>query len=355
MFRGTGAIERTMWHPLPCDVVPVLSLLFAAAATVPGLRWHAPEGCPTHDEAATYLEGRLRVTPETGSFEVWVKRTHDGWQATVAVDQASPRQLSAASCDDVMAAAMVVIAVTRDAEPERLVPEPEQEATPQPPATPQHPATPQPPATPPTPATPQPGPESGPGPRLDPDHTPGPTTSVPALTASPDRLTHWLGIHAGVAAIHTPALTARVGGRYEFGRSSWALRLAGHYDSPRELRYPDAQVGGRFQSVGGTLSGCWVPGRGVWSGAVCGGGSGGAIFGFGTGVSDPSRGRAMRFGVHGSAGVRWTWNEVWRLAIDGLFSAGIVRPEFRVGNRAPVFRSPRFGAAGMIGVERRIR
>ncbi len=331
------------------DVLSVLPMLLAIVATAPGLRWHAPDGCPTRDDAASYLKEELQIAPETESAEVWVERTPAGWRAMVAIDSGPPRELNAASCEDVMAAAMVVIAVARDSEPQPLVPEPEPAAE----------APPEPEAPPKPKPKPEPEPESEPatdfGPRLGPEAKLRPAQSVPAPSAAQAPLTHWLGVHAGVAAIHIPAPTARVGVRYELGRAAWAIRLGGHYESPRELQYADAPVGGRFQTAGAEFSGCWVPGRGAWSGAMCGGASSGAIFGFGVGLPDPSRPRGVRIGAHASAGGRWEWSDAWRLTIDGLFTTGIVRPRFHVGERAPLFQSPRFGGAGMIGIERRLR
>lgn len=331
--RRLGPLSGT----LAGDVLPVLSLLLAVAATDPGLQWHAPDGCPSPQDAAAYLEGELKIDPATGSAEVWVESTDRGWRAEVAIDGGPPRELTAASCEDVMAAAMVVIAVTQDSAPASVVPEPAPSPNPDPSPSPE--------------PTPEPEPRPASAPQAQPAPEPAAQLAVPDTAP---RLAHWLGVQAGPAAIAIPALTARVGLRYELGVDGWALRLAAHYETPRTLRYRDDAVGGRFQAATAELSACWIPGQGKVRGALCVGAAAGAVFGRGVGLPEPLRPRGAWIGAHASAGVRWAFAESWRLALDGQLVAGLLRPAFHVGNREDLFQSPRLGGTGMVGIERRL-
>ena len=162
-------------------------------------------------------------------------------------------------------------------------------------------------------------------------------------------------VHQGVAASLLPALSARVTPRYELAAPTWALRLAAHYDTPREILYSDDTVGGRFQAASADLVGCWTPGRRTLTGSLCAGLGGGGVFGIGVGVPSPRRPRAAWVGALASAGLRWAWSERWRLAVDASFTAGIRRPLFHIGDRETLFQSPQLGGAGTIGIERRLR
>lgn len=315
-----------------------VTLLLLTAPEATGLRWRAPEGCPSQADAAAYLETELQCDPSEGTTDVRVEATPTGWQAEVRIDGDDPRTLAAASCEDLMAAAMVVIAVARDAQPEV---EPEE---PQPIVPPPEP----PPAV---TSEPEPDPEPEPEPRSSqPFEAPPP--AQPTTPRVP--LSHWVGADAGVAAIHVPAFAARLGVRYILRGEQWAVRVGGHYETPRRLLYPGTTVGGRFWTVAADVMGCYEPGRGSVTGALCAGPAAGGVFGTGVGVPTPRRPQAPWVGGHALAGLRWAWNPRWRLAVDALFAVGLNRPAFRIGSREDLFESPLLGGAGMLGIERRL-
>ena len=309
--------------------------LLLGLAPEPGLRWNAPEGCPTQDDAAAYLRDELQEDPDVGADEVNVEQTDDGWRATVRIDGGDVRELEAAACEDLMAAAMVVISVSRDEPEQATVPAPAPAPLPAPETTPSL----------------EPPPTLDPPPELEPP----PPQPEPEPEPEPLAFTHWLSLNAGVAASLLPALSARVTPRYELAAPTWALRLAAHYDTPREILYSDDTVGGRFQAASADLVGCWTPGRRTLTGSLCAGLGGGGVFGIGVGVPSPRRPRAAWVGALASAGLRWAWSERWRLAVDASFTAGIRRPLFHIGDRETLFQSPQLGGAGTIGIERRLR
>lgn len=322
-----------------------VTLLLLAAPEPTGLRWQAPEGCPTRADAAAYLETELQCDPAEASSEVRIEATAAGWKAEVRIDGGDPRTLTAASCEDLMTAAMVVVAVARDAQP-AAEPKPPGRAT----------TIPAPPPTEPEP-DPDPDPESQPPePQSTATQTPPPPSSqaLPSTAPPPPLLSHWVGVDAGVTTIHVPAIAARVGARYVLRGERWAVRAAAHYESPRRLLYPDTSVGGRFWSVTGDALGCYEPGRTSITGTVCAGPAVGGVFGTGIGVPTPRRPQALWVGAHALAGLRWAWNPRWRLSLDALLAVGLSRPTFHVGARESLFQSPRLGGAGMLGIERRL-
>lgn len=310
--------------------------LLVGLAADPGLRWSAPPSCPTRAEAAAYLRDELQQDPEAGSDEVRVEVSDNGWRATIILGDGDARELEALECEDLMAAAMVVISVAR-AEPDAhegvAAPEPLRPRVPLPDPAPDDTADPRPPRVTAT--------------RRDAAPPPEPENTRPNLT-------HWLSLNAGVAAALLPSLSARITPRYELTAPSWALRVAGHYDTPRELLYPGDTVGGRFQAASADLSGCWLPGRRAVTGSLCAGLGGGGVFGVGVGIATPRRPRAAWLGAVASAGIRWTWAERWRLAVDVSANAGIRRPLFHVGDRETLFQSPLLGGAGTVGIARRL-
>ncbi|MGH1342358.1 MAG: hypothetical protein ACRBN8_12440 [Nannocystales bacterium] len=317
-----------------------VTLLLLSAPEARGLRWHAPADCPSQADAAGYLETELESDASQGTSEVQVEPTPNGWQAEVRIDGDDPRLLTAGSCEDLMAAAMVVIAVARDAQPEPA----------EPPSTRPEPAVPLVP-------TPEPPPAREPAPEAEQPRTaPAPVFSQPTDESTRLRppFTHWVGVDAGVAAIHVPAVSARLGARYVLRGDRWAVRVAGHYETPRRLLYPGTTVGGRFSAVAANVQGCYEPGRGSVTAALCAGPAVGAVFGAGVGIPAPRRPRAVWVGAHALAGLRWAWNPQWRLCLDALLAVGLARPAFRIGDRQNLLESPRLGGAGMLGIERRL-
>lgn len=309
--------------------------LLLGLASEPGLRWTAPQECPTQEDAAAYLRDELDKDPNAGTEEVFVEQTDDGWQAEVHIDGADPRELESSSCEDLMAAAMVVISVSRST----LPPAPQQTDPDPDPAS-----------------VPAPAPVPVPAPAPDPAPTPSPTFEAPPNPPpSPPTppLAHWLSLNAGVAASLLPTLSGRITPRYQLSAPRWALRISGHYDTPREQRYPGDTVGGRFQAASADLAACWTPGRAI-SGSLCAGASAGGVFGIGVGIPNPRRAREFWVGALASAGLRWAWSERWRLAVDAALTVGLRRPEFHIGTRETLFESPRIGGTGTIGIERRL-
>jgi len=330
---------RGFWHSSPNVLAASVTLLLLTTPEATGLRWHAPQGCPSQAEAATYLDTELQCDPTVGSSEVRVAATPDGWRAEVRIDGGDPRALTAGSCEDLMAAAMVVVAVARDAQPE---PPPQPDPSPQEPIVPLAPAPVRQVVHDPV-AEPQ-----------QPRSAPLATRPREEATGSHVPVTHWVGVDAGVAAIHVPAISARLGARYVLRGDRWAVRAGAHYETPRRLLYPDTTVGGRFWTVAADVLGCYEPGRGSVTGAMCAGPAAGGVVGAGVGVPSPRRPRAAWVGAHALAGLRWAWNPRWRLSLDALFAVGLNRPAFHIGSRESLFESPQLGGAGMLGIERRL-
>lgn len=317
-----------------------VTLLLLSAPQTPGLRWRAPAGCPSQADATEYLQTELHGDPARGSSDVRVEPTPTGWRAEIRIDDGDPRELNAASCADLMAAAMVMIAVTLDAQPDEASAGAEL-------VVPVVPALPEP--VPPAASTPEPQPRPEPPPSVP------LRASTPETPTSSSRLSHWIAADAGVARLHVPAIAARLGARYVLRGREWAVRMGGHYETPRRQLYPDTTVGGRFWAIAATVLACYEPGRGSLTAALCAGPAAGAVVGVGEGVPSARTPRAPWVGAHAVAGFRWAWSEKWRLSVDGLFAVALYRPAFHVGDREPLFRSPRLGGAGMIGIERRLR
>lgn len=314
-----------------------LLLLLVSQPDPAGLRWDAPAECPSRDEAAAYLQEELHGDPEQGLVDVVVTANDGGWTAQVSIDGAPARTLEAAACEDLMAAAMVVVAVTRDTPPAPAPP------TPAPPSlVPEIAET----------TEPAPDPNAQPSPPQTPPPERTPAKREP--TPPPMPLQHWLGVDAGAGWLHVGAVTGRLGLRYALRGPSWSMRVGAQFEVPRELRYAGERFGGRFSAAVGELAGCYEPGRGALRGVFCAGAGLGAVFGSGVGVQARETPTAFTADARAIAGLHWSWSPKWRLAIEGTLSAGLARPAFHVGERDPLLQTPLVGGLGTIGIERRL-
>lgn len=309
----------------------MLALALALAAGPVDVRWTAPESCPSsravqeavasnlaRDDFGEALEGvRVEARAEPDSA---------GWRLRVEVqlpEGAVTRELTASTCEELAAAAGLIIAVALD--PLRV-----QEVRPPPP--------------------PEPRPELAPSPVVAEPRV----VAEPAREAEPPsrpRFRFDLRAAGMLDAGTLPAL--RGGAALDFGLVGTWFRADARvlYWAPRTvLPFEAAGVGARLQQGGAGARVCLKPELGAWEPSTCGGVEGGVAVGRGVGLEQP-RTTALPW-VTATAGLEVAWVSAASVGlfagIDAQFHA--VRPHVRLDGLGDAIRVAPVGARGLAGV-----
>lgn len=318
-------------------------LWLAPAEESSGLEWDAPPSCPDAEAGRALVEEHLEGREHADiSGQVTIRAEGDQWVATVSTGSSEARALQSQDCETVARAAAVVLAIA-------LVP-PDASQPPESPARPD----------------PEPEPEPLPDPaRVQTDTAAtraeigGSTTGTPTVTepAPVDRpvLVHGLGVRGGVAYGPATAVAGALRLGYRLGAKWWRIEADVAATTPRRIRYPGENVGGRFFAVSGALRGCGLPGVSRVTFPVCLGAEIGGLFGLGFGADRPNNGVSTYVGLVGGAGVEVRLLRWLALHVGGDLVVNVRRPAFDVGERPLLFRTSRIGGRGLLGLEFRVR
>lgn len=281
--------------------------VMAAALAGPAveLRWDAPAGCPSQEEVAGQIAEMVGDSAEAPArVEFRVERRDERWQLVgeiSGVADGGRRELSAASCEELAEAAVLIVAIAVDPPvvPEAPEPAPVGEAEPEPVAAPV----------------------------VEPASTEQAQRQLRAerafvwLSRSPTRRA-WalvgLGGGAGIGVLPGPAGVVRLslgvrGSRRPgvFTTERWSVALVQDVWLPRGLEVSSApRYGGRFWAYSAGVRGCGVvwTGESVESGGgrrlsvpLCGAIAAGVMVGEGTGALSVSQRRVAPW-VTASAG-----------------------------------------------------
>lgn len=351
------------------------------------LEWSAPPRCPAAPQVRERL-ARALADSATDSHGMRARASiteADDGVLTLELQlhrddgPAGQRTMQATDCDELAAAAVLIVALAID--PEAKLDEVVASAPPSnDPSDPGSVATPVPPpddrAVPPAPSDdgtkPSPDPATPPlEPALDP--TPPPTAAIdpappvdatpiddpegrPPTPAEPVHVGLRLSAAAGLFVLPRPtaalSLVASTWGR------AWRAELGASYWTP--VQTSDRGVGGRIQQWTVDARGCGLLRPGPLELPLCGGLDVGAVHGKGVGVSSPRRATSLRLAL--AAGAALIWRPARARPRVGLWIGGdlllaLVRARFRATPAAPelVYHTPLLGARVGAGVEVRFR
>jgi len=318
----------------------VLSLTLALALAEPSepleVTWTAPVGCPQHEAVLASIASNLAREDFGDALDAvqvqgGIVQDPQGWRLKVSVrlpDGVVDRELTAGTCDELAAAAGLIIAVALD--PLRV-----QEVRPPPQPEPAAMGLPRAWANPPHPPTPEPEPEPEPSPETQ-----------SRARAFDLRLAAMLDV-GSLSALRGGA-QAGFGVRGEWFRADvsalyWAPRAIRPFDSA-----PDA--GARLQQAGLGARACLKPEVGSFEASSCGGLEGGMSWSRGIGLDSPQT-TALPW-LTATAGLEVAW--VSRAAV-GVF-AGIdaqfhlVRPHVNIDGLGETLEIAPVGARALVGL-----
>ncbi|MGH1343713.1 MAG: hypothetical protein ACRBN8_19305 [Nannocystales bacterium] len=318
-----------------------LALALAAASEPLEVTWTAPEGCPQREAVQTAIASNLAREDFAGALdtvEVRGELVPDplGWRLSVSVrlpDGAVDRELTAGTCDELAAAAGLIIAVALDPLRVELLrtpkPEPVREGLPE--------AW----ANPPPPPAPEPEPATPPG---------APVASEPTAVVFDLRLAPMLDLGS--------LLVVRGGAQAGFGVGGQWFRADASllYWAPRAIRpfdfAPDA--GASLQQVGLGGRACLKPEIGSFEASSCAGLEGGMSWSRGVGVDRPQT--TLLPWMAATAGLEVGWMS--RAAV-GLFAGidvqfHVVRPRVDIDGLGETLRVSPVGARGLVGLRVRL-
>jgi hypothetical protein len=295
------------------------------------LHWEAPAGCPDADEGRAELARRLGDRlPETGHASVAIASDGDGWQASVVVAATAPRRLHARSCEALARAAALVVAVAIDPLPSAARVEVIAPLVPAP-----------------SPAIDEPS-----QPRRDEIVA---ARDEPVAPSRPRKRSFYHRVRAstGVAWGPVPRLAAAIQLGYTLRsarRGLAQLEVMLQYATPRRIDYEPERVGGRFQSVTATARGCAAPQLGRVTLSVCGGVELGPLVGRGVGAAVNRPKASLWVGLQASSAVAIALSKRLALVVAAELPVSVRRPAFHLGDRDDLFRSPRVGVRGLVGL-----
>ncbi len=313
-----------------------LALTLVGSGVSPEVTWTAPPGCPQADTVQAAISSNLAREDFGGALasvrvQAEIVPAPPGWRLRVSVrlpSGAVDRELTAGTCDELAAAAGLIIAVALD--PLRV-----QQVRPPPPPKPTGP--PQAWVNPPR----QPDPDPDPGPDPDPDPDP-----EDALRAFDLRLAGMLDV-GSVSAL-------RGGVQAGFGVVRRWFRVDGSalYWAPRAIRPYDAapDAGARLQQAGAAGRVCLKPALGRFEASSCGGLEGGMSWSRGLGPQS-SQTTALPW-LTTTAGLEVAW--VSRASV-GLFAGvdaqfHLVRPRVNINGLGEALEVAPVGARAVVGV-----
>jgi hypothetical protein len=322
-----------------------LALVVLARASVP-VHWDAPQGCASEQEFARRVAAQAETAEQDAaslSVAVTVRQRPDGrWTLVLDLrsdEQIDHRELEGESCDAVVDAAALIVALRLAAQPEAIVPaplEPEAGAEMAEAGAARTPAPPQP--APPVRASTQ----------------PIATRTEVARRREAEPVSGWIALASGPALGVLPGVGAAIGAeggvqgrRFRAGASVRAYPL-------RTVPHPAVDgVSGRFDLVTAGVLGCGMPVVRRVAFPLCARVDAGGLRGVGLGaVTQPSpRWRAWA-GAAVSAGVAWriVRSVAPLLGVEGVVS--LVRPAYSTGGVAqPLFQGGGAGFRAWLGIE----
>jgi hypothetical protein len=314
-------------------MIHALALAFATAGIE--LDWSAPAGCPDAPTAAALLREQLHGEEADARARVVIEPLDRGWSARVSIEAGeplAPRVLSAADCDDLARAAILVIAVSID---------PIAVARDAAPAADERPIVP---------------------PPIEPSGHAGVVAPTTASTRARDRprdrdapSIHTLRIGGGVGLQVVPALGGVVELAYALGRPRWRFEAGARYQPPLEVHYDDEDVGGRVQALTFVARACPVPTLGRVAFPICFGVEGGPVFGRGLGVANVDQPVTVWVAAQAGLGIVVRVHRVVGIALGTELLVTLARPAFHLGDREDLFRTPVVGGRALVGLEFRMR
>lgn len=313
-------------------MAPLLALLSLLTADATRLQWSAPPSCPDRAQAQRWVEEALAGREATVDAAVTLAPTGAGWVARLDTG-GPPRTLEDPDCEALAQAVALVLAVDAvaaeqaPAVPEPPLPEPTQSPARQEPTTP---------------SQRQP---------VEPARVPPPVTD----SRPPIGLQHRVGILGGVAWGPVPAAAGAVGLRYRLGVNRWELGVDGLYQPPRTLRYPDGVAGGVFQSASASASGCAILGPVRVRVPLCLGAEAGVVIAEGVDAFETRLASEPWVSTRLEAGVRGQITQRLELGFEAQGGLVHLRPAFNIGERAPLTRTPRLLARGLVALFWRLR
>lgn len=305
------------------------------------LDWSAPANCPDAAAATELLREQLHGEDADARARVVIEPLDRGFSARISIDAGeplAPRNLSAASCDDLARAAILVVAVTIDPiavarETETIEPRDERPVVP-----------------PPIGVDAAVGSDAG---------AVRPVRTTPRAPRPRDRdqpSTHVLRIGGGIGLQVVPALGGVVELAYALGRPRWRFEAGARYQPPLEQQYEDGtDAGGSVQAVTFVARGCPVPTLGRVAFPICFGLEGGPVFGRGVGVAQVDTPVTGWLAAEAGLGLVVRVHRVVGIALGTELLVTLVRPAFHVGDREDLFRTPIVGGRAFVGLEFRLR
>lgn len=316
----------------------MLALALAGPSEPLELTWTAPAGCPQREAVQTAIANNLAREDFGNALDAVemrgeIAQAPEGWSLRVSVrlpDGSVDRELTAGTCDELAAAAGLIIAVALDPlRVQRVRPPPQPEPIPTGP--PKAWAN---PPRPPTPAV-----------EADVEPDPPPKPEIPARALD-------LRLAAMLDVGSLPVL--RGGGQAGVGVVGRWFRADASvlYWAPRAVRpfaaAPDA--GARVQQAGLGARACLKPELGAFEASSCGGLEGGMSWSRGIGLDSPET-TALPW-LTGTAGLEVAW--VSRAAV-GLFAGAdaqfhLVRPRVNVDGLGETLKLAPAGARALVGM-----
>lgn len=307
------------------------------------LTWDGPEDCDAGDEARDAID-RLLGEPNDDAPHRSRVEAH-AQVVTVADDAAAKwhlelelragdvtgrRRLDAVSCEDLVQATALIVAIAIDP---KVALEASTSAA-------DDPGPPEP-----TPAAPEPDP-------------PTPAPVEPAVEPTPaDASVHGhLRVGLGPAWGLVPGWTAAVGLAGGVQRGFWRVSLAANAHLPREIdSSANPAVGGRFWAWTVGAAGCGVPpavgGRASVRFLLCAGLDAGLVHGVGVGDLQQRRDAAPWIGGRAGPSVVWTPSRRLGVYLQADLVVGIERPAFRTDPSGFLYRPAQVGFLAGLGAE----
>lgn len=304
------------------------------------VRWAAPDGCPSAEEAVPVVDAALdgaqdvdvavNVAAEGNAYVVHVEVR----RAEATIERSVPLE----ACEQSVDAAAVVVALAVDTLPEpSLVPAPDPGPEPEP----------EPPA--PT-VVPEPEPEPTPEPRP----TEAPTPSGPAAPPDeerPARLPWRVGVASGLGLRAIGALGAQARGEFGITFDRWLVEFTVDHWIRRTERVPaPPDAGARISLTTARIAGGYRPSVGRVSFPLMGFVGGGVLRGVGVDVAD-ARSTLTGVAVLGvAAGTRVSLAPRWALLLQAEALLSTPSRRFALSDGVFIDEAGGFGGLFMVGV-----